>query len=442
MRLSNLVILLLGVTLVGPALALDVPLRYAVYPQEMREFHPYGGRNVSMSQVLPKGKWKLPPLAAKIPLYGVVEFGSQKHLLVLDFTNATDKFYSRIFFDVNANGDLTDDPVVEGKSNWQSGGRFAGITFKQAVEIEVSIGDAKVRYSLRPEVNAWFQNGSPDLSKPEYLQNINVFVNTNCSYAGEFDVDGVHYSVELGDTNANGRFDDVVTVRAGMRNGEQLYGEGDSFYLNVDAKNDYENEMSLGDKLVVGEKVFQIRVNTPESKLTLTPITENLASIKIPGKVERLALLDGACKNGIMVFRPGEVVKVPVGDYRVFTYQLLREDKEGDLWRLNARGTKTADVVSAKIDGQAALKLGEPFRPVVKVPEWGRSNIRNGAKEVQISFEIRGMGDEMVSGLARIRGNKSKLPLSAKDSSRPKEPTYKIVKKDGEVAQQGQFEYG
>ncbi|MFA6239587.1 MAG: hypothetical protein WC655_01585 [Candidatus Hydrogenedentales bacterium] len=442
MKLSSLAILFLGVALAAPAIALDVPLTYAAYPAQQNEFHPFGAQHIQTSQTVPAGEWKLPPLVAKVPLYGLAEFGDKKFLMVLDYTAASDKFYSRLLFDANANSDLTDDPVLEGKSTMQSNGQYVTVEIKQAAEFDVMIGDAKVRYSFRPQVHGWFQSASPDMSKPENLQNVNFYLRTNCSYTGEFDHEGAHYRVELGDRNTNGRFDDIVKVPTDMQREDRLYGVGDGFYITTDSKNDYYNEMSLGDKLVLGESVFQVRISTPESKLTLTPITENLSSIRIPMAVERIVLVDSEFKNGIMMFRPGKVAKVPEGEYRMMSYQVLRNDKEGDLWRLNAMGSKKTEPASVKKGSSAVLALGEPYRPLVEIPEWARSNMQSGAKEVQISFEIRGKGGEMVSDLSRIQGNKSKIPMSAKNGSRPKEPTYKIVKKDGEVAKQGQFEYG
>ncbi|MBX7256245.1 MAG: hypothetical protein K1Y02_07770 [Candidatus Hydrogenedentes bacterium] len=442
MRYTRLAVLVLGVALVAPAFALEVPLRYSAYPQDLREFRPYGNQHVRTVTTVPEGDWKLPPLVAKVPLYGLVEFGDSKYLMVLDFANANDKFYSRILFDANANRDLTDDPVVDGKCNWADNNQYAFIEMRQAVDVEFTLGGAKVKYSFRPQANAWFPNSSVDLSKPENLQNITVYLRTNCSYSGEFDLDGVHYGVELGDRNANGRFNDIAEVPAEMRGDDRLYAQGDSFYINIDAKNDYYNEMSLGDKLVLGDKVFKVEINTPESKMVLTPITENLSAVKLPEKLERLVLLEDSLKNGVMVFRPEKTVTVPEGNYRLLYYQILREDKEGDLWRLIAMGSRKANAFTAKKGGHVALEMGEPFRPIVEVPEWARSNMRGGSNEVNLSFVIRGKGDEMVADLSRIRGNKTKLPMSAKDGSRPKEPTYKIVKQDGEVAKQGQFEYG
>ncbi len=442
MKLSSLAILVLGVALAAPAIALDVPLTYAAYPAQQNEFHPFGAQHIQTSATIPAGEWKLPPLVGKVPLYGLANFGDKKYLMILDFTAASDKFYSRLLFDANANSDLTDDPVLEGKSSIQNNGQYVSVQIQKAVEIDVSIADAKVRFSFRPQVNGWFQSASPDMSKPENLQNINLYLSTNCSYKGEFDHEGMHYRIELGDRNANARFDDVVEVPTDMQREDRLYGMGDGFYISSDTKSDYYNEMSLGDKLVLGESVFQVRVSTPESKLTLTPITENLSSIRIPMAVERIVLLDGDFKNGIMMFRPGKVAKVPEGEYRMLSYQALRNDKEGDLWRLNAMGSRKTEPASVKKGSSAVLALGEPYRPLVEIPEWARNNMQNGAKEVQISFEIRGKGGEIVSDLSRIQGNKSKIPMSAKNSSRPKEPTYKIVKKDGEVARQGQFEYG
>jgi hypothetical protein len=171
-------------------------------------------------------------------------------------------------------------------------------------------------------------------------------------------------------------------------------------------------------------------------------MTEDLVSIRLPNKVETLVLLDGAYKAGTMMYRPGRSVDVPEGEYRLLSYQLRCEDEQGDLWRLTARGTKNSALLTVRRGSQSAFAIGEPFRPLVGVRELVLNTFQGRGGPAQLFLELRGRGDEMVSELTRIRGNKTRIPMSGNSVNRPKEPTFKVVKEDGEVVRQGQFEYG
>jgi hypothetical protein len=88
------------------------------------------------------------------------------------------------------------------------------------------------------------------------------------------------------------------------------------------------------------------------------------------------------------------------------------------------------------------LKLGEPYVPVVEVPESAKQDLREGSTQVKLAFRVEGSGKEGLAELRRISGSRTRIPLSREDRNRPKEPTYTIVKTDGEIVAQGSFEYG
>ncbi|MFA6239585.1 MAG: hypothetical protein WC655_01575, partial [Candidatus Hydrogenedentales bacterium] len=173
----------------APAVALDVPLKYVLHPLDPGDHHPYGDQRLQMKPAVPAGEWKLPSLVGKTPLYGIAEFGDKKYLLVLDSTIPADTFYSRLYFDANANRDLTDEPALDGSYKWEGRGLRATLVFKKAIEINVAIGDKSVRYSFRPQAEGWYPSAPPDVSLPEDIQNVQVLLRTNCSYSGEFEFD-------------------------------------------------------------------------------------------------------------------------------------------------------------------------------------------------------------------------------------------------------------
>jgi hypothetical protein len=83
--------------------------------------------------------------------------------------------------------------------------------------------------------------------------------------------------------------------------------------------------------------------------------------------------------------------------------------------------------------------------PSVSVSEGNVQNVRAGhVTDAQLQFSIKGSGQEVVTDLERVSGNRTRIALaaSAQYPNRPKEPAYRIVKADGEVVTQGDFEYG
>ncbi len=139
-----------------------------------------------------------------------------------------------------------------------------------------------------------------------------------------------------------------------------------------------------------------------------------------------------------MAYQPDKKIKVPAGKYRLFNYQILKKDKQGDLWRLNATATTESPWVTVAGKGKSVVEFGEPYVPVIEV------RVRENTTRASIGFDVEGKAKEFVTDLSHIDGDRTQIPLSEEENlgHRPKEPTYKIVKTDGEVVAQGSFEYG
>ena len=117
--------------------AIEVALEYVRGPDEEDSDSPFLHRGELILENLdaaPPGDWKLPELLSERPLYALTSLGDDQVLLVLDRADAADPFYSRIYIDANANGDLTDDPLpVEAAEEWAVPGYF------QAVPLDLTL---------------------------------------------------------------------------------------------------------------------------------------------------------------------------------------------------------------------------------------------------------------------------------------------------------------
>lgn len=170
----------------------------------------------------------------------------------------------------------------------------------------------------------------------------------------------------------------------------------------------------------------------------LEPVKGGLSPLKLPMRPEHLSLASEDGRHCLNIYQPsGDVIHIPAGRYRLLNYLLLRRDEQGDLWRLAASGTFNSPVFEVVKGAGAVLTAGEPYLPYVDFQP-GEIKQLNG----YFIFRVSGQGKEIMTGLSRIEGNATRIPLSAIDKQEPREPSYTIIKPDGEIVAKGSFEYG
>lgn len=441
---AKLAIIFLGLCITTTAFAIEVPLKYQKHPDKSKAFYPSSITRPEKKIERPTGKWKMPELLSEYPLYIFIKIGDEKRLCVMDRQKAEDVFYNRLYFDANGNSDLTDDAIIDGTSN-QSGGQRSYVNFP-IVDTSIEVDGKSLPYSFRPYV---YTSRLEQLSDKKYAKrNIERYVNfwlwVNCSYLGEFQIDGQTYRIVLGDTNGNGRFSDGLTVRkldsppAGYTR-MRIITQGDNLYITSDEKiNSYDRQV-LGDMLLVKDRLFKVSISAAKGKLTLTPITKNLVALKLPMKAERISLQTEDEQLCLNMYKPGKKIMVPQGKYRLISYDALKKDEQGDLWRLCATGTTDTPYFTVSGSDESVLEFGEPYAPsVIAQQRGGKTAI------AYLMFNVEGKGKEFLTLLSHMSGNQTRIPLSKDRGSRdrPKEPTYKIMNAGGEVVSQGSFEYG
>ena len=435
----------LAFSLTTSAFGLEVPLTYERHPDEAESFLPGGSATLEKSLDRPAGTWKLPDLKSKQPIYGFAQLGEKKRLLVLDRQKADDFFYNRLYFDSNGNGDLTDDTAIDGTFVVEND-EFCRALFP-AADTTVDLGGKSLRYSFRVAVHYFYfgDDGRPDglLTKEHIDQYLGFDLVTNCSYSGEFELNGRSYRLALADGNTNGHFNDEPSiVHVEISSCRTVLPIGDQFYLTSDEKISVYNEQPCGNLLVLDGNLFDVKISISEGKVTLTPVTENLATVRLAMAAENMTLYSQNDNDWVMMYRPGTAVMIPQGTYRSMLYTAVRKDEQGDEWFLAALETNRSPSVTVDGRTDAILKFGEPYVPMVTVPEGSRQAVSEGERQVRLMFTVSGAGNEMLAELTRVSGTRTRIPLSEESRDRPKEPTYRIMKADGEIVAQGSFEYG
>ncbi len=406
----------------------------------------------------PPGQWTLPKLNASQPIFVWIQLGEKKRLAIFDARSPQDEFYTRFYFDNNGNGDLTDEKPIENDYNHSS--EFYYRSQFPAIDTFIELGGSSLPYRFHPDV--YFFGFDPNdkrgplvqkVSERMFQQQCNASIHAECSYYGEFTLGGRVYQVRLGDKNANGRFNDVPAVPEKIKDREGLqpfYPDSDTFYLAEKGKPvSYYDGLACGDRMLLGGQWFEVSIRTPEARILLTPMNGPFVPLTLGAETDRISLASVSTTHCLMMYQPGREIRVPPDRYRLLEYVILRKEESGALWRLAASASCESPVVAAdgKSPSPASLPMGEPYGARIELPEWMRQQAANGAAvpEIRIEFTAYGAGREIVTDLRCMGGaDKSRIPLSAKEGNgdRPKEPQYKIVKMDGEVAASGSFEYG
>jgi hypothetical protein len=282
---------------------------------------------------------------------------------------------------------------------------------------------------------------------------VQMSVSIRCAYVGAFATDKRTYHVALGDRNGNTRFDDRIAQAIPFRSKDPqpAYYMGDA--LLVSPAEDFKDSdaFTLGNLLLLEDKLYEVSVDIAGGHMTLTPATAKLmprrgslarGELKLAAECDSLSIVSTDLSRCVMMLRPGGKVKVPQGEYRLVAYQALKKDAQGDLWRLRARAGRDSAVASVGGDGKHSLVLGEPYTPMVYVPEYSRNNLDRGESAAQLALIVCGAGREIVMDLSRVSGTASKIALSKTRTSFPTEPVYRVITPEGETVAQGNFEYG
>ena len=438
---------------------IEVPLVYEAYPDQATEqgYRPQGYAYLPATESPPEGEWKLPELNSDKPVYGVVTIAEQERLLILDQSDKN-AFYNRVYFDINGNRDLTDDAPIDALDVSSSGGQYYYAHFP-GIDIDTDIDGVSMKFRFGVVVNYWsnqpvswgsrilnFFTGGASTPDSFNIRQLNLNIRSLCLYKAEFEIGDDKHRLILSDNNVNGRFDD-----RGKLNKEEpsydgsIWPGGDMQYLfAADAKPNYRDGVTITDYLCLNDTLYGFGINQAGNTLTLTPVTENLATLELPAAVHRITMM--ADEASVAAIRPGSQIQAPAGTYRLLDYLLYKDEPEGARWQLWARGTWNSPEISAKAGESVPFPFGEPYRPQAGIPAWMRQNMKNTDREweeIQIELKITGVANETISDLICIENiEQSKIARSERSSFRPKEATYRIMKPDGEVHTQGAFEYG
>ena len=375
--------------------------------------------------------------------------------------------YCRLYFDLNHNGDLTDDKVIEAiASNVYSSGTYVRNSFPR-VDLVVNADGTKIDYAFTFSIYARSYSGHSYAS---------ASLNAAAYREGEIELDGETKRVALIDFNSNGRFDDEYAIRTDVTtSGGGVYASyGDMLLIVPDVSapgygspyditgSDYRNFVS--GLVNIKGRFYDMTVSAAGDKLSLEPSSAPMGKVTNPNK--GFSAIVYGDKGFVKITGDGsKPVALPEGDWKLYSYTINQTDvgdpkapendiadsDEGDNGSLvgmlvaavkksghvatavrvaqprytivSAQGTKDYAAVKVRKGKTAKMPFGPPYKPVVS------ASYSTGADTVSLGMSLIGVAGESCSNVT-ING------------ARPGKPEFTITTADGEEVAAGSFEYG
>jgi hypothetical protein len=438
---------------------------------------------------------KEPKYRSEHPFRAVLKLGSQEYAFALDtIPPPTDKekgdekktkkgekgktgkasaaasvTFNRLYFDLNHNGDLSDDKPIDAAK--EEGVRRWGAFF-QFPRVDVVIEEAGNKFDY-----SFFLEGQ-QIGAGRDSSYVVLSMNPGAYREGHITLDGKKRHVILLDFNSNGRFNDEMRVPEGVRvsNGPVPVEQGDM--LLVDPKNDNGNlqsdvngtdGMHYVSKLAnIDGRFYNVKISPAGDKLTLTASSVPLGNVKNPNAKYR-ATIYGDLGFVDVRSEKGEAVAVPEGQWKLLSYTIdvteVKKPKKAEEKKPSAekgkekKGTmleSLAQDLNALLGGSSApdsaarqstvsaqatdsykpikvvkgetvvLPFGPPYKPVVTA-----DSFEDGPKREALSLGLTlvGSAGEVCNDMT-VKGG------------RPSKPKFTITDAQGKVVEQGSFDYG
>ena len=183
---------------------------------------------------------KEPKYVSKEKVRAVATLGGKAYGFALDKKDDKSRPLSRLYFDFNGNGDLTDDPPIDAQADAASAapGNDNNDNFASSfphLKVVLDIGGAKVDYAFSFDVYGRLRESN--VFDGGHVQ---VSLTPAVCREGHVELNGKKHRLVLLDANTNGKFDDKMEVsHIGEERGGRVYAQtGDVLLIDPDGKAD------------------------------------------------------------------------------------------------------------------------------------------------------------------------------------------------------------
>lgn len=294
--------------------------------------------------------------------------------------------YDRLYIDADADGDLSDETASELTR------RESYRTFFGPAKIVFDTEDGPITYHLAIEL----------YSQPDRTY---CLLSPACWYEGPIMVAGVKKHCTLIDYNANGVFNDKSSdfsrsdrIRIGAQNNRDTRFVGN--YIEVDDK--------LYRPEIARDGAFIILTEAADVPYSTVRMADNITTLAAGGE------------NGLFVRKPENgAVKLPVGDYRIDYWSIVKNDDKGSRWELRGRYSG-GGAFTVTQDKDIDLSIGEPI--------YSQATIQLSGSSFLFGQSLQGRQGERIELL--------------RNGSQPPPPKLRIRNKDATYDRALSFEYG
>jgi hypothetical protein len=378
-----------------------------------------------------------------------------------------DKGYCVLYFDLNHNGDLTDDEVIEGTV--PEGRRFSpGYWLYQfpRVDLTIDVEGAKVDYAFFFAAYWRVLNAGPAslgtgasagrAPASRGVTYVSAALQAAAYREGEVELGDTTHSVAVVDFNSNGRFDDAVQIRESTA-GQVSPIYGDMLLVDHDPEkqsfplNPYDLLQSqVANAVSMDGQLYEMEITPGGDKLTLAPYSKALGYVTPPSDGFRATVYSD---KGLLKVSgdKSDRVPLPAGDWKLLEYTIDLTGRSADdseepegrslleglagallgqsgsrsrMTVVSARGGREVQLVQVRKGQTVPMPCGPPFKPVVTA-----SGFVAAGQTAQLALSLVGSGGETCSSLIV-------------DGGRPEQPGFTISTSGGEEVDVGKFKWG
>ncbi len=451
MKLYSLCVLVAAAALSAPAE--DFPLEFkTLKPEEVKTFPGAFSAPARLKSVKPKGLKSEPKTACRQPFYGVLHEGSSNSFIFRVEESKEGAGYDRLLIDLNQNGDLTDDPVVQG-------------TFKSVTNLSlpksqfttfwpIPVAPERMLGAWRPVYLGELRVDTRDAGKGE-----DVYLGLLRVYAAWY----VETTVQLdGFKRRVAVFDSAAQMRLGnewkpmVANG-WYFDPGDSFLQDLDGSGRFKRRPEGGGVCAFsplqyfGARPYKVSLAPDRRSLRVERWTGPLAEVAIQphgDQVRNLGLAWEKTRGQWQLLDPPVLngrFTVPPGDYRLCECNLVATPAQGEPVMASAVQQDARKPVRFTAGRLNTFRCGPPLQVDVsaekrKPQDWElqRELVTPADPNVDSEFvlAIHGqiLGANQETYLAFRKGKDLK--------EQPPKPAFAILDANGKLVGSGNLEYG
>lgn len=398
----------------------------------------------------PKSLKEEPKAVSKHPLYGTLNLGGKPVAFRLDETKGDGKGYDQLIVDVNANGDLKDDPVGKA-SDVNSSARPEQATFGPVdASSGVKSGPWQPRFYARSMIynrNAITSGGRSYIG---YLQ-----VKAGAYLKTTVDVGGVKQALAIADADCNMALGDPAKVSVRRSGSREIWsvGWGDAVLRDRDGSGKFEGTEAeyLSPVVFFGPNPYTLALNEDCSAVRVSPYdgpTGQLA-VKQTKSVKSMVLAWQSEPGTWKILTPHPAdgkAKVPAGTYALYTCEVTGKTEGGATVSGSGSKREPSGAVKVAAGETATLACGAPLE--LRVQANKRSASSSGGilgalsgsvstpSRIDINVELAGSGGEKYSLSGFMKADERGR------QSRPQAPRFKVFDESGKEVAAGQLEYG